>query len=243
MSTHFEIKGDLVYKITKEVNANSDGSEAIREQKSAPVKVEDWMDTLWKQVVGTKVTIPALPTGCGRIAGLMEKGDKTVVAVELSPCVKNLRGKFNSNDGEERYYKISFPFIIILIRFHKEEFEKMVYIYYRNQPLLLGEDMLFHSNLPNVDENDQICWGGSSISSDCPLWKRVAQIWKRFWESSFNMDLYSDNFEPSSELEGHPKNFEEWEKMTKKSPEFIFKINWRETGKTLDQKLEEVLNA
>jgi len=237
--TRYEIEGDVITRVRTESSKLSDGTETESTRRQR-VRAADFWAQVQKELQVKTTVIPALPTGCGRIAAMAEKGEKLVVPVELPPAIRSLRGLF-AGMGNEKLFKLSFPFIVLLQRFVGGRMDGVPYLYYRNEPILSGGDELFCSNLPNINSEGKLCWGGSSISSDQPLYGQIAQIWKAFWESCFNEDWMSQNFGPSKSLAGHPKSFPEWEQKTAADPAFILGIQWRPTGKTLTKRLEEML--
>lgn len=227
---HFEIKGDITTKVVEIRQKRSDGTESVTQSRSS-VRTEDWFNAIKAELTPPfECVIPAMPLG-SRIAAMAKTGDNSVYIVEMSPAIRELRVNFEEGD---KLYKLSFPFVILVQRFIGQELNGSPLIFYRNEPIIGGEDGLMRPNLPNIGSDHYVCWGSSwKINSSQVLNIKLAQICQNFWQSQFNKDLWKNFWKPSLGLEGHPKSMPEWEQMTGADPSFILKIKWPPAGKTV----------
>jgi len=233
--TSIVIEGDITTKVVENRQKKSDGTETIS-QTRVSVKTEDWFNTIKTELTPPfQCVMPAMPIG-SRIAAMAKTGDRSVYIVELQPTIRSIIEK---KVEEERLFKLSFPFVVMIQRFVGNEMNGSPFIFYRNEPIFGEGDLLSNPNLPNINSDYSVCWGSSSsISSSQPVNVKLATICQIFWQSQFNKDLIGNFWEPSQKFPGHPQSFEEWEKMTTADPSFILKINWPSSSKKISDILE-----
>jgi hypothetical protein len=240
--TKLVIEGDLVTKITVESGKDYDGNPWEKQIRGKTVNVNAWLEKVMADR-GEQWFAPALSDG--RIVARKTKGSREVVVVEFPPAVRRVIEKIDQSD--ERARQVAFPWTYLVVRFYNGLVDTM-YVFYRNQAAEGLDAEVCLPNLPNVygekyrgDRKDYcICTGTiSGMDASWDVSRKLNWLVQKFWDSQFNRDLIGEHWEPSSNLEGHPKSFADWEKRSKEDPAFILRINWRPLGQTIQQLLDK----
>lgn len=232
--TQLVIEGDLVTKVTIEEGYDTYFGSWRRESIGRTVRVDEWLGAVLA-ARGEEFFVPQLSNG--RIVARKTKGVREVVVIEFQPAVRRII--WSEDKRTERAYQVAFPFVYMVVLVHNGAVEAM-YVYYRNEGAeSLGAELLL-PNLPNVSGECNICTGTiSGVQSDWSFAKKLDWLVRKFWDSQFNRDLDNYQWDPSRKLDGHPRTFAEWEEKTRSDPSFILKIQWRSSGKTIQQVLDE----
>jgi hypothetical protein len=136
-------------------------------------------------------------------------------------------------------YSVPFPYVIFL--FHFQWFrggddryfdEPRVYAFYRKAPLESEDDVLYHTNLPNIEStNCCICMGQTldqfKHSDFMDINQYVHKYLARFWSRGFTCD-YQDNYHQLAEK--YPEYFStirKWQVAGKKNSNFVMDIDYR----------------
>lgn len=200
----------------------------------------------------------------GRWIASVTKGNKTAVAVELPPGVREFHYR-NASPGKEDYattpgqiFQVGFPYIILIVWFDGTIMERL-FVYYSNSPIVTTDQSLCQCNLPNIyttgwngKMNDQLCTGAWGIPTNLNMLEKINRIVEEFLAAEYNLDLRSTRWNPATgfasdgsqtgkakAISNHPKSFEDWQKMSAEDPNFVLKLNWVSAGVTLEQILRK----
>lgn len=231
-TTRLTIEGDVVTR--EEIEKLPDG-ERVRRSR---VKLEEWLAKI-KAQEGQLEFLP--PLSCGHIIARQVKGDHSCVVVQLPPAVRSFY--YSPHD---RLYRVAMPYIVLAIRSIGQAIDGTssanrcgIYWFYRNEPVCSLDDPLFFSNMPNVYDNGQICWGNERIPLDAPMAKKIELVVRALFASHFNQHELDYQWYPAKSIPGHPQKFEEWETRSNEDPNFVLKLQWRSAGLTVRQMLEK----
>ncbi len=231
------IEGDLVIKKKIEEGSDKNGP-WYREYTLGTVKLSNWLKEV-KAQQGENFIISTLPHG--QIVGSNSKGDRSCLLVQLPPDVRSF---FYSPDN--RLYNVAFPWILILVKFIGNAVDANntgnkvnIYMFYRNAPVMTGEDEVLYSNMPNTFSDGRLCWAKESFPLNWPKSKKAFEVVKAIFASNFNRHEKELQWQPAvNEVKGHPSSFKEWEDLSKIDPNFVLQLPWRKSGKTVKDLLD-----
>lgn len=230
-SALIEIKGDVVYLVNRQI-------ERI-------VKLSDWIDQI-KRTSGMKT--PILPIGC-RLAAQGEFG--SIFVIEQPPqvrwvtwnkipgCVKTEQPNPLWREGSrlaqttlqydetiQNKWKLSFPFVVFVLKFNRSGAFEIGYVYYRTSPISAEKDDLLQSNLGNVHHDNKICTGDMKIDAESTtLAHKANDFVSKFWTLSFNSDL-QQLFNEAKCIDEVFATVSSWQEATTKNPLFCLQTKW-----------------
>jgi len=196
----------------------------VSEQVTRVIKLEDYM-ALMAGYDG--LVTPILPNGC---KFLRQKQGNSVIIVEKPPQVRQLiwRGMITSPANRETIsWRLAFPYTVFVLGFNSQLSMLHSRIFYRTTPINSIQDMLCHTNLCNVYANSTICTGSVRATGDS-LAEKVDTFIAGFWQSEFNTDLVSDNFNRDRVLIPKVSNIEAWQSASREDPLFPLAERWRD---------------
>lgn len=145
---------------------------------------------------------------------------------------------------------LSFPYVYMLILFHREFLTDFVQVFYRTAPLKTLNDSLLLCNLPNVSKMGPVpFWFCTQYIGDLRsfIWPdKIKLIIDHLWKTGFNWS--SDHHEGLSqftamkELDKRIASFKNWEKATKVDPNFTLKIKWKSADLTVRKAIDTLFN-
>lgn len=241
--TQLVIEGDLVTEITIESGEDYDGNLWEKQIRGKTVRVEAWLEKVMAQR-GEQFFVSTLADG--RIVARKTQGVRECVVVEFSPMIRKFIWSEHKRESENHLYRVAFPWVYLVFRFNNGAMDRM-YVFYRNSQAEGFDSEMYLTNLPNVfgewysgSRTDyKICTGEIPDLSKMSFVQKLNWLIQKFWDSQFNGDLKKEHWNPSVNLDGHPKSFQEWEDMSRSNPNFILTIPWRKLGKTIQQLLNE----
>lgn len=160
---------------------------------------------------------------------------------ELEPGVRNVDMAWNDDDWTYSC-RLAFPYIIFYYRYDRYG-QDPVYVFFRNKPLRSLDDELYVPALPNCLGGGL---GGTGMYYACgtegggDLSWLAHKLRTEFFEQQFNKDGYSASGHAHyiRSLKGFKRRFckirdpAAWERASLKDPNFILKMDWRETKHT-----------
>lgn len=228
------IQEGLVTKVTKESGQDWSGQSWEKTSLGKSVEVETWLAEIIKQR-GAQTFSPSLTDG--HIVAQKSQGAKEVIVVELKPAIRRIVE--NVDDGSEHARLIAMPWVYLVYTFDNKNVDQ-VKIFFSNEKISGLDAELCKPNLPNVHDSCKVCRGSvPGPTSSWTLDKKLDFLVAQYFDSVFNSDLIKEHWKPSKYLADHPQSFAEWEAKSKDDPKFILKIDWRKSGKTLQQILDE----
>jgi hypothetical protein len=209
-----------------------EGEGGVRVARRAPI------DALLRYVA--KVMPPALPVLPAGVRWLCQRKDLLNLVVEHPPQSRTLQvagGK--KGDFDYAAYQLAFPYIIYLFTFYRGDFEEMK-MFYRSAPLTAQEDLLYHTNLPNVRGepghygSQRVCLRyRPEMLEGVPLVKAVPALIEFFWTTGFNQDITHSAFERAQTRDPRISSLKAWEEATREDPLFPLEINWEPAERNL----------
>lgn len=208
----------------------------------------DHLSNVLKKGQTTNIFIPRLANGWGRVAAVVEKvigGDevKMIAVVESEPAIRNIVDNTDSF-SRERLRRIAVPYTVMLIPFTRNaagthyvyRSSSYLSIFFSNTPLTGFDSKLFNANLPN-QSGDGVCMGSNDLTGyeGKSIEQQIQIIVQEFWESPFGSAITSQWSWAKENIKNHPQSFAQWEEMTNVNPNFVVKLNWRPTEKTLKE--------
>jgi hypothetical protein len=197
-----------------------------------------------------------LPDG---VRYLRHRGHATVVVLELSPQVRQVRwiaARSSQPFGAGARYEgitLAFPYIVIVVLFSNGCLSGYQQLFYRTEAIASERDALYLPNLLNVaDGYGQKCWlclANMEDVSRLPWNRKVQRVVEHVWEAGFNRS--SEHHEGNSywqqmseaNLDPRISSLESWEKATKADPFFMLDIKWRPAGLTVKQAVDAMLSV
>jgi len=185
--------------------------------------------------------------------------DTTILVVEQTPTKRTVRMSPDvfvkpetwSRRGMKalRPYCLAFPYIVFVFRFNwfvgdgerdknmsRHFDEPRVWVFYRNRPLESENDMLFHTNLPNIARSDaEVCMGQTldhfEMADFSDINKYTDKYLGRFWGRGFNCD-HQNNFDYLAyKYPDYFSTLRKWQVASKKNANFVLGINYLKWGR------------
>lgn len=251
--TRFILEGNLATREEISIEQTSDSGQRVT--TSSQIKP---LAAVWSELEKLNPRLDFAPgLKEGRWVASISKGNKTAVAVELPPgvrefCYRNAspsKGAYKITPGQR--FQMAFPFIVLMIHYNGNAFNG-VRVYYRNSTVTKSQDPLYQSTLPNIKDYDYLCTGQWAINVELSLYEKVDAVIKEFLAAEYNVDLCGNRCSPAlgfksdgektgkpQSVPDHPKSFEEWQERSIKDPTFVLKLNWVSAGVTLEQILRK----
>ncbi len=147
--------------------------------------------------------------------------------------------------------RLAFPFVVLVIAFRGGAITGFQQCFYRCEPLRRLDDELLLPNLYNVAKAyEQLCWLclANLRKNLAPLdWaEKLRVIWTHTFNAGFNAS--SERHEGMSywgamrKVDPRVASLAAWEEATRKDPLFPLSVQWRPSGRTVGQVMEEMLN-
>lgn len=168
-----------------------------------------------------------------------------VLVMEEPPRVRCLRWSAKTLKGEGEYSEhcLAFPFVVYLLGFHQDQFEEMR-VYFRPAPLLREADLLYFSNLWNVQAAEsplarcRACLRGRPEIRERPMAEQAASLVEFFWTAGFNRDIEENCFDRARGRDPRIGSLEAWEAATLADPLFPLSLAWEPVGLSLGEALD-----
>jgi hypothetical protein len=185
-----------------------------------------------------------------------ERGDATALVVEVPPQLRTVRWLDDDSPqpfGPKARYRerfLAFPYLVLLVVFRRGALTGAQQLYYRNEPLDAGEELLL-PNLYNVAEGYGLrCWLClAALSGLSPLaWPaKVDRIIEHVFWASFNQS--SEVNEGNSYwgrmqgIDPRVASLDAWEEASRADRRFPLSVAWQPAGTTASAELERMLDA
>lgn len=159
------------------------------------------------------------PVGSGGGTRLFyTKGAGSVLMYEYPPALRTIR-------VNEKFYRLSFPYVIFTISFISGQFSKLT-VTFSQQPLTdLGQKPLC-SPLNNISQDFSVCLGSSSPKSEMlkkDILTQSVEIMNYFWTSGFTESL--ENMNQVGSHEPRLSSYDRWQDESASNSSFIMKAN------------------
>ncbi len=113
-------------------------------------------------------------------------------------------------------------------------------MFFRTQPLLTPEDVLYHTSLPNVRGepghygSQRVCLKyRPEMLEGVPLAEAVPALIDFFWSTGFNQDIAHSAFERAQARDPRFASFAAWETASREDPFFPLEVDWEQAGRDL----------
>jgi hypothetical protein len=155
-------------------------------------------------------------------------GDICVVVVEQKPQVRTLN--FLINDGlhynfnfKKSNWRLSFPYVIFVQSYDFKTVwrRRGTFVAYSNHSVRSLDDMVYYSNLPNINEFSA-CLG--EIFTTGSVAEQVEQSIGYFWQNFFSKE-WTRNYNKSP-----VGDVEKWSQLTENDPLGILKVDWEKAA-------------
>ena len=240
MDLRIEIAGNKVV-------CKQDGASAV----SAPLA--DFLGNLWDASDERPAAEPIPET----VKFAWRRGESVVLALEQKPVCHTVRWLADDSPApfghgaSYREVRLAFPFVVLLVAFHGGNLTGQQQCFYRRAPLTSITDELLLPNLLNVARAyDQTCWlclanlnqNMAKLSWD----ERVRKIWSHLFQAGFNAS--SEHHEGNSywqtmrTVDRRVASVAEWEQESARNPFFPLAVEWRPSGRTVSDVLEEMMH-
>lgn len=151
------------------------------------------------------------------------RGSNQIFVIEEKPQRRSLCSRTNRSFGREgKLYSVMLPYVVFVIVMVNNELRSEL-VYYRNEPLRSLDDDLFHTNLPNVNGDCQVCTNFPGHRAK-EVSGRVEEVIGHFWQSTFNNDLTTFH-ERYGDEDNRLRNFSSWEDASEEDPLFFQSIS------------------
>jgi hypothetical protein len=181
--------------------------------------------------------LPILPPGTRWVC---RRKDLLNVVVEHPPQCRTLRvssGKKGADDYQP--FQLAFPYIVYVLTFYRDDFEEMK-MFFRNHTLNSLNDILYHTNLPNVRGepghygSQRVCLRyRPEMLEGVPLAEAVPALIEFFWSTGFNQDIANSAFERAQTLDPRFAGFAAWEAASRENPLFPLELDWEPADRDL----------
>ncbi len=192
----------------------------------------------YKNDLGSKIILIEQPPGL-RTVKVSYDLSYLYESLESRGLIKEL-GLEKFNFAKETHdLRLSFPFIVFLIKLNSDNQMEYTKIFFRLQPVSSLNDYLFIIPLMNVSGSQDICLGESlKGEKNDTVNDGVMSVLNKFWFNKFNSD-YLDNvrlYEKAKEW--GVTDVLSWSYYTKRDPMFIYKVKWIQYKKTLGEEID-----
>ncbi|MGH7819469.1 MAG: hypothetical protein ACREQ9_06840 [Candidatus Binatia bacterium] len=217
----------------------------------ASVGVVDFVGEI-AQTLDWSPTCGILPSG---VRLWQERGDVVALLVEVPPHARTvpwLEGDSPADFGRGAKYRhryLAFPYVELLFLLRQGALTGHAQLYYRNDSLDSGEDLLL-PNLPNVSSayglTAWLCLANLHDVSRLSWPEKVRAVVEHVYLAAWNRS--SERHEGSS-LWGAPPvdprlaSVEAWEEATRKDPKFVLEVPWRSARTTARAEISCMLDA
>jgi hypothetical protein len=214
--------------------------------------VEEWMAALAGSVDRTP-RWGTLPRG---VRFLHERGDTVGVAIEVEPHCRTV--SWLAADSKEPYgpraryerYFLAFPYVVLLLVFHKHLITNFHQVFYRVASLDEGDELLL-PNLLNVARGYAqpawVCLQNLPPRTWNKTWaKKIDAIVEHVFVAAFNRS--ADEHEGNSHwadtrgIDARVGSIEAWQEASLKNPHFPLQVAWRPAKTTVPAELARMLD-
>lgn len=190
---------------------------------------------------------------------MVERGSRpaTGVVIEMPPGPRQVRWiREDSHDPfgpdcEYREYRLSFPWVVLVIVFVNGRLSNLQQAFYRTGPIESLDDDLRFTNLLNVaqgyDQESWVCLVNLHDSLGGMDWeRRIRIVTEHFWRAAFNRS--AEEHEGNSfwgnlrGLDPRLETPEAWEAATLADPYFTLHVDWPSAPQSLRGTLEHMLD-
>ena len=134
-------------------------------------------------------------------------------------------GIFEKTKGKE--FTVIFPYVVYVITTYSERFQGLQ-VFYRTSPIRTKNDILFKTNLFNINSSSgDVCLGSLAGRSNVNANERqhlTERVINAFWLNTFNDDI-TDAYNLYRKTDSF-NNYYTWQYMTEIDPMFIFSVNF-----------------
>jgi len=188
---------------------------------------------------------------------LVQRGDATAVALEVPPHARTVHWLADDSPapfGPAARYRecfLGFPYVVLLVVFHRAQLTGMQQLYYRVRPLLAGgDDELLLPNLYNVAEAyQQRCWlclqhlRGHAARSWPELADAVSQhVFGAAFNRSAEQHEGNSYWSRMRAVDERVASVAGWEEATRADPWFPLAVSWQPAGTTARAELLAMLD-
>lgn len=235
-----------------EIRISGDGITIIQGRTTVfEAKVEEFLEAL-DLARGRRTSGQILPT-CVRLCE--ERRDTVGVVIEVPRHARTVRWLADDSKepfGRKARYRdcyLSFPYVVLLVVFRRGALTGLQQLYYRNEPLDAGEDLLL-PNLFNVAQGyGQRCWvclQHLDPLGPAPLSELVPRVVEHVFAAAFNRssEVHEGNSYWGSRKPADPKvaSLEAWARATRENPLFATEVPWEPADTTATQELGRMLD-
>ncbi|HYD93529.1 MAG TPA: hypothetical protein VEB18_03725 [Candidatus Paceibacterota bacterium] len=184
----------------------------------------------------------ALPPGTRFL--FQRPGHRRHYIIEQAPTVRAVRFGQSGYESSYRYHSLAFPYVVFLVIISENDFEAM-YVFFRTKPLSTINDDLYIPALPNLSSSSLgVCTGTmlEGVDQPGPCGLRVMRAIEAFWNSGFN-DHWTHFLRNYNVQEPRLASLAEWERQSKKDPNFVLSVPWIPAGKTLAGHVHHLLQG
>lgn len=213
---------------TKFLKIEGNAVHLVTERIERTVLLDDFLGEIQKE---RGFISPILPQG-SRL--FHQGGNITTFVVEQTPRVMSLTWTKETNENGNYNWKLAFPYVIFIIVFAGEAIDTAkTRVFYRTSPLGNGDNMLLKCNMSNTYEDGHTCTGTMRVSGTS-LAQKAESFVSEFWNSRFNSDLSSYNFNPAANQFPQVASLSVWQTESTKNPLFPLGIKWFEAAQLND---------
>jgi hypothetical protein len=189
---------------------------------------------------------------------MVERGRRAVtgVVIEMPPGPRQVRWISDDSTApfgpecEYREYRLSFPWVVLVIVFVKGQLSGLQQAFYRTTPIESLDDELQLTNLLNVaqgyGQESWVCLANLRSCLGKMSWgERIRTVTDHFWRAAFNRssEEHEGNsfWESSRGFDDRLETPQAWEAATRDNPYFTLQVAWPRAPRTLRETLENML--
>lgn len=147
---------------------------------------------------------------------------------------------FRRRVASQKTFHLAFPYVVKCYRFFGDAFTTLS-LWYRREPIVSEDDVLYKTNLPNTGDNGDVCLtdvakdlhGGTFIDM-------LAKLEAEFWGSGWNADWSETFMEYASAIPELASPWH-WERASRRDPTFVMRVPWFH-GITVREEVESLLS-
>jgi len=155
-----------------------------------------------------------------------------VYMIEMDPKIMKIFEQDGHPDKLNRF--ISFPYSYHMVLLFNNTFAGY-FIYFSGAPADYSRTIISYAPLSNLDSTGCTCFGAPEdyeklnyeLAALPSIRSKLARVVRDFFASTFTDHLRKTQLEPWARIERKFKTYEEWEKATRKNPDFILSVPWQ----------------
>lgn len=230
----FDAKGVTLYR--REQRKNTDSQTKIKQ-----VALSGFLKRMLEiQQEDKIIETPPLPEGSWYYA---RGGENGALIIEQPPQTRTIKWSglksYEVNKRGAERYNLAFPYVVFICRI-ENEFITEVFVFYRNSALTSLDDELYRTNFANITDKiyQRICLGGKIIEGS--LIQQAGIVLDRMWNSSFNDDLGSGEFNSGKMIDKRLSSLKKWEMASAIDEFFMLNLSWMVAYKTVREAVKQL---